>query len=479
MAYFNTNNAGWYEYGYTAEDHRIYNEIAQALTRVCNNNYTQFLYWNENTLVQNSNMLRLFLKMCLYARDGVEIKTPIVISAHKASITGQDNNSRIKYFTEAIDTMSNTFQDDEIWANRRAINVTLIRRGSTFAFNYYDNNEDYEVTDVTRNLMGLLGVPGKVYIRKDKHSIVTILKDMPSHTALAKFYACVPRALDLDNEQVTRISENFFNNNFDVSMRAMKDTLSEVIQQTKIIEFKNALKQTRTTIQRNLQNNIRRYKNDMDSYEAEWQKCLTRMTEAQNQLNGIKLNNDDERETKMFEEIMNNKSVEYVDMRGNYMVFNVTTPIIAYRPSAVKPYIRNTRHPIGASESLSYVFQKVFVEQDYKPYFNMRLYLPINANRAADIQWEVVEKTLPNPHISQYNCWSQHSHEAFKFLSAGKYPDAITQCIVALGSIEFDDAAVVNAFAHMLAGDYWETKCFKNNDGAFVSAKEIWEAREK
>lgn len=474
MPYINLTNPGWID---NAEriDRDEFVAFAEATRQMINERYVIPACWNNYNLIPNRRALETLLRICVLESDN----TPVIYNVREQNLNGHVSSENVLRLVDAKAEGNRHLagiEEEDKREDARAINLIVIKRGFTFAYTALGASERYTQNQVTAHIETLLGCKGKVYITADNKSIIAVAQTYPELDKLALFYACAATAVL--GPKVADTCRLFYNNNFDAIMNKYQEKMEELTEARKVEKLKKAINRTKNQRKRTLTEEIKAYRETLTQLDARWKDTKELLTRTLHELKGLELETGEDDISQMFAELKHNKAAKLIDANDNYLIFDVITPLVAYRPSAVKPYIRNERHPIGASERLKYVFQKVFVEQEYKLNLEMKLLLPINANDT--FRWETVQRnnTIPNPHIAQFNCWSQHRSAAMRKLAEGNLPDALTQCVLALGSIEFDDTAVVNVLTTYISERYWETKCFKNNEGVFVSAKDIWEAKE-
>lgn len=472
MPYINLTNSMWIDNVDRAERDEFVT-FADSTRQLINDNHIAAVSYNNYNLIPNRRALESLLRICV-----LESGYPVLYNVREQSLNGHINSENIRYSIDASIEKDRYLRrvEEEDLEKTRVINLVVIKRGFTFAYTALSESERYTQNQVTAHIETLLGVKGKTYITTDNKSIIAIVQSVPEAIKLAQFYACAATAVF--GQKVADTCRLFYNNDYTAIMDKYKDKMAELMEARKAEKITQLISKVRNQRKTQLKENIKTFRNTLMELDQRWRDTNEILTNTLHELKGLELETGADDSAQLFTELQNNKAAKLIDATDSHLIFEVTTPLIAYRPSAVKPYIRNERHPIGASERTKYVFQKVFVEQEYKLNLGMKLYLPVSTH--STIIWEVIRRdnAIPNPHIAQYNCWTQHRSEAVRKLAAGNLPDALTQCVLALGSIEFDDTAVVGALTDYIATRYWETKCFKNNEGVFVSAKDIWEAKE-
>lgn len=79
----------------------------------------------------------------------------------------------------------------------------------------------------------------------------------------------------------------------------------------------------------------------------------------------------------------------------------------------------------------------------------------------------------PNPHISEYDCWSEARNNANKAMIGGDFVRAFDICQIALSSITLADSAVFNRFCNRLSsGTYNNIPCLIMENGEQITIQE-------
>lgn len=167
--------------------------------------------------------------------------------------------------------------------------------------------------------------------------------------------------------------------------------------------------------------------------------------------------------------------------------------------SYAKRILNNGSHNIhksqfgdGSVDVRDLLFKRLFIEQTIK----LRLYTavcisikaPHLSTRFNDLKELAPENYMPNPHLSEYNCWGNNKNYILDALTNIDYIGAIEQIIAANSSFNIIDSTVFNRFVNNIttSGPYRDLKCFEYQDVVYsieeliaLFKQEIIELKEK
>ena len=151
--------------------------------------------------------------------------------------------------------------------------------------------------------------------------------------------------------------------------------------------------------------------------------------------------------------------------------YRCSAPLLSYDKDAAR-MTYNKRVKARYSDSLAELFKLIFIDEKVVLVFDEAIDIMLNRNNITARNgntriWVDLDKSFPNPHHYNHNCWGSYGPVILKLINEHKLEELFYQIKAAVGSLNFTDSIVIGGFLTMFEsivdGDY-NPACFTWRD---------------
>lgn len=276
------------------------------------------------------------------------------------------------------------------------------------------------------------------------------------------------------------------------------DSLAEIREKQKLDLIKKALNARITQQTKELERNINRIKDNIETETRRLEEYYNNLEELQLKHIGMltKKGYDENSVKEVLDFINRNRYIQsltvkqyysgYSGEQVNMLLVDIIAPISIYEPEPLDRFINARLEDYGETSikgKILKAFKRIFVDQELQMICETYVRLDLaNADMSASSSSLNLNsydyKRLCQPHLSRFNCWGDNSNIIKEQLRNGEICEALNSILIAVQNINFTDATVLNSFLDTIAGsDYLLNlkSCMSKADGQLWSIKDIIE----
>ena len=213
-----------------------------------------------------------------------------------------------------------------------------------------------------------------------------------------------------------------------------------------------------------VENNIRSYESDLESYERGIRELLLKRRNAIIERDGLKYrieNGSGDGDSDIVEYFIRNNSLYLKNVTETRITFDVGTQFLYYDAEHAATVIERgsiVNGSRGSNARLSVhqmraLLKAIFVEEKFRlltcAEYQLDLLGSVNGISNAEFPAEL-GACLPNAHIDDYSCLGDYRREILSALKDGNIISAVAQCVASAQSLNWGDSTVISSFLHSL-----------------------------